>query len=456
MLSNTRAIAAQLLVEVLDHQQPLTKVLAGFKKDGCHDHTMDAGFVQALVFGVLRWLPRLDFVLHTLLEKPLKTKDKDLQCLLYVGLFQLMFLQTPPYAAVADTVEACLELKKPWASKLVNAILRNYQRKADDLHSLIQNDTVAFYAHPAWMIHTIQKAWPDHWEAILEENNNMPPLCLCVNLQKISLASYLLLLEKQNIQAHPIDHTRAGIQLETPQNIESLPGFIEGYFSVQDAASQAIAALLELKPNLHVLDACAAPGGKTALLLETEPTLKILALDTSHTRLQRMKDNMKRLGLTAKLLEADASKPDRWWDGVLFDRILLDAPCSASGIIRRHPDIKHLRTQDNCLAMVSTQKQLLKALWPLLKPGGILLYTTCSILPEENVEQMQAFVAQNPEAIPMPFNLPIGLSQHIGHQLLPGQGGRDGFYYAALKKALSYTHCDLILGASLLRTQLAP
>ncbi len=432
MLNNTRAIAATLIIQVLDHQQPLTKVLATFKKD-CHKE-MDAGFVQALAFGVLRWLPRLDFVLHKLLEKPLKAKDKDLKCLLYVGLFQLMFLQTPPYAAVAETVNACAELNKPWAAKLVNAILRNYQRKATDLETSVASEASALYAHPLWLIQAIQKAWPAHCQSILEANNQAPPLVLRVNLQKINRKDYLSHLEEQHIEALAIDHTTAGIQLKTPQNIETLPGFESGYFSVQDAASQAIAGLLDLKPGLRVLDACAAPGGKTTLLLETEPTLKMLALDSSNTRLQRMRHNMERLHLKAILVEADASKPNLWWDGVLFDRILLDAPCSATGVIRRHPDIKYLRTEDNCLAMVPVQKQLLEALWPLLKPGGILLYTTCSILPEENVELIQAFVNQEPTASPMHLNLPLGLAQNIGHQVLPGQGGRDGFYYAGLRK----------------------
>ena len=432
MLNNTRAIATTLIIQVLDQQKPLTKVLATFKKD-CHKE-MDAGFVQALAFGVLRWLPRLDFVLHKLLEKPLKSKDKDLQCLLYVGLFQLMFLQTPAYAAVAETVDACLALKKPWASKLVNAILRNYQREATRLQGLIENETSALYAHPSWLIQAIQQAWPAHCQSILEANNQAPPLVLRINIQKISRKDYLSRLEEQHIEAFAIDHTTAGIQLKTPQNIETLPGFAAGYFSVQDAASQAIAGLLDLKPGLRVLDACAAPGGKTASLLETEPTLNMFALDSSNTRLQRMRHNMERLHLKAKLLEADASKPNLWWDGVLFDRILLDAPCSATGVIRRHPDIKYLRTAGNCLAMVPVQKQLLAALWPLLKPGGILLYTTCSILPEENVEVIQAFVAQNPEAIAMSLNLPLGLAQSVGHQVLPGQSGRDGFYYAGLKK----------------------
>ncbi len=435
MLNNTRAIAATLIVEVLENQQPLTKVLAAFKKN-CHKD-IDAGFVLALAFGVLRWLPRLDFVLHKLLEKPLKAKDKDLQCLLYVGLFQLMFLQTAPYAAVTETVDACLALQKPWASKLVNAILRNYQREATRLQGLMETEASALYAHPSWLMQAIQNAWPAHWQSILEANNQAPPLVLRINIQQISREDYLSRLEEQHIEAFAIDHTTAGIQLKTPQNIETLPGFEAGYFSVQDAASQAIAGLLDLKPGLRVLDACAAPGGKTALLLETEPTLKMLALDNSNKRLQRMRHNMERLRLKATLLEADASKPNLWWDGILFDRILLDAPCSATGVIRRHPDIKYLRTADNCLAMVPVQKQLLAALWPLLKPGGILLYTTCSILPEENVELIQAFVAQNPEAIAMCLNLPVGLAQNIGHQVLPGQGGRDGFYYAGLNKNLS-------------------
>ncbi|MBP9729626.1 MAG: 16S rRNA (cytosine(967)-C(5))-methyltransferase RsmB [Gammaproteobacteria bacterium] len=433
MLNNTRAIAAHLIIQVLDHQQPLTKVLATFKKN-C-PKKMDAAFVQALAFGVLRWLPRLDFVLHKLLEKPLKAKDKDLQCLLYVGLFQLMFLQTAPYAAVAETVGACLALQKPWASKLVNAILRNYQREATRLQGFMESEATALYAHPSWLMQAIQKAWPAHWQSILEANNQAPPLVLRINIQQISRKDYLSRLEEENIEAFAIEQSTTGVHLKTPQNIETLPGFEAGYFSVQDAASQAIAGLLDLKPGLRVLDACAAPGGKTALLLETEPTLNMLALDNSNTRLQRMRHTMERLHLKATLLEADASKPNLWWDGVLFDRILLDAPCSATGVIRRHPDIKYLRTEDNCLAMVPVQKQLLEALWPLLKPEGILLYTTCSILPQENADLIQDFVAQNTEAIAMSLNLPLGLVQNFGHQVLPGQGNRDGFYYAALKKS---------------------
>ncbi len=434
-LKNTRALAAQCIRDALEQHKHLSVLLPPFK-DQCPKKE-DAAFLQALVFGVLRWLPRLEFALIQLLERPLKRKDHDLHCLILSALFQLMFLQTPAYACISESVEATRSLGKDWAAKLVNALLRRFVREEPSIQSRIQAHEPAYYAHPAWLIAHLKKAWPDHWQGILEANNAAPPLCIRVNLQQCSLAHYLALLQAQGIAATPLAHTEAGIVIDAPQAIETLPGFARGYCAVQDGASQKIAAFLDLAPGLSVLDACAAPGGKTSLILETEPNLAALwALDRSSHRLALLDENIARLGSSAslKILKADACNTASWWDGVPFDRILLDAPCSATGVIRRHPEIKYARSAADLVDLQDQQRQLLEALWPLLKPQGLLLYTTCSMLPEENEAQISAFVARHSDAEPMRIDCAIGQAQSIGHQLFPGEAAMDGFYYAALNK----------------------
>lgn len=441
-MSNTRFIATQIIARVLHDKQSLTEVLAEGKAQ-CKS-AADKALVQAICFGVLRWYPRLQFITTQLLQKPLPPKEYTVAYLICVGLYQLMEMRIPPHAAISETVEAARLLRKPWATGLVNAILRNYQRQEERLQAHNTAHPIpkeALYAHPAWLIKAFQKAWPNDWEAILNANNEHPPLAIRVNLRHITRDDYKALLTQNHIACTPIPHTVSGLVLEHSQDVKTLPGFKEGYFSVQDGASQWVAPLMQLSNNLRVLDACSAPGGKAAHILELEPQLaELVALDINSERVALIQENLNRLQLKASVLRADATKPETWWNGQLFDRILIDAPCSATGIIRRHPDIKYLRQPEDIQALSQQQTKLLHTLWPLLKPDGLLLYTTCSILPEENTQVLEAFVKEYPEAVTQPIELPVGLAQKVGHQILPGQNGMDGFYYALLKKVEIVDH----------------
>lgn len=436
---NTRLIATQILQGVLQNKRSLNEVLSEGKSK-CKN-VQDQSLVQALCFGVLRWYPKLCFISTQLLQKPLKPKDQDLLYLICVGLYQLMEMRIPDHAAISETVEVARLLNKSWATGLINALLRNYIRQQERINLALKNTQdpcylEANYAHPLWLITTLQQAWPTDWEAILNENNQHPPLSIRVNTQQISRNDYQNLLLENAIQSTPIPHTVSGLILDHTKEITALPGFEKGYFSVQDGASQLVGPLLQLSPGLRVLDACSAPGGKTTHLLELEPNLeKLIAVDIAPERTQRIQENLNRLQLKATVITADATQPNTWWDGQLFDRILIDAPCSATGIIRRHPDIKYLRQPTDIPTLNQQQAKLLNILWALLKPGGLLVYTTCSILPAENVEIVNAFLSLQSGAKLQTINLPIGLAQSAGHQLLPGQNSSDGFYYALIQNA---------------------
>jgi len=431
---NIRALATQLLGQILSDGRSLSVALPHFRNQ-CQT-PQDAAFLQALIYGVLRFYPRLCFVCDKLLQKPIKTKEIDIYYLAVIGLYQLMFMSVAPHAIISETVEAARVLNKPWATGLINAILRNFQRQSKTLLPTIDSNEIAHFAHPRWLLDEIKSAWPTEWQTILTANNEAPPLSLRVNQQKITRDDYLKTLQTEEFPADKILGIPAGITLKTAVDITKLPGFNDGLFSVQDGAAQFAAELLALKPNLRVLDACAAPGGKTTHILEKEPNLQALvAIDIAPTRTALIQENLSRLHLSATVITADANKPHTWWDHQLFDRILLDAPCSATGVIRRHPDIKYLRQPNDIVKLALQQKQLLQTLWPLLAPNGLLLYATCSLLPAENSDIIEAFLTQEPSAKIVPISLPVGFARAIGHQILPGQGNLDGFYYALLTKA---------------------
>lgn len=431
---NARGRAACLLVRVVDDGQSLTDALAR-QPPGLD--LQQQRLVQELGYGTLRWYYQLVAVLDQLLKKPLKRRDSDLRCLLLVGLYQLMHTRVPSHVAVHETVQASRELGKEWAAGLVNAVLRNYQRQsASLLAAAVETSLVARYAHPEWFIRQLQTDWPENWEAILNAGNQRPPFSLRVNQRKSGRDAYLDDLRNQDINAWPLPHTRQGVLLESPLPVSSLPGFAEGVVSVQDAAAQQAAELLDLRSGQYVLDACAAPGGKTAHILETEPGLASLtAVDIDAQRTGLIEDNLARLGLAADLRIGDAAAPDSWWDGRPFDRILLDVPCSATGVIRRHPDIKLLRRQNDIPALVVRQARLLDAVWPLLAAGGMLLYSTCSVLAEENEQQVGRFLSGCTEAVDVTPELPWGRAAGHGRQVFPGEDEMDGFYYACLRKA---------------------
>ncbi len=433
---NSRAIATQVLTEILSKKQSLTQILPKYKKFCTKSE--DAAFVQALCFGVLRFYPRLKYIAYQLLAKPFKNKDEDLLFLICIGLYQLIELNTAPHAAISETVEASKQLKKPWASGLINAILRNYLRKKETLTLAANQDEEAKTEHPHWLIQQFKEAWPMDFENIILANNNQAPLVVRVNQQKINREDYLEKLSEKAINATVVKGTETGIILETSCDVAELPGFYEGMVSVQDGAAQLAANLLDPRAGMRILDACAAPGGKTAHILEKEPHLaKLLAIDISEERSAKIFENLKRLQLQANhinIITADASRPKGWWDGVLFDRILLDAPCSATGVIRRHPDIKFLRQPSDIAKLAEQQLSLLETLWPLLKPNGSLLYATCSILPIENVNVIEKFLSQESSAELLPLTIAWGQKLVVGHQLLPGQNNMDGFYYAHIGK----------------------
>lgn len=427
-----RTLAVKIILQVLQHGMSLTEAFNQLLTS----KNADTGLIKEICYGSIRWYPRLQAICHSLLAKPFKTKDKDLEILIIIGLYQLMAMRIAEHAAVTETVEVVRELGKSWASGLMNAVLRNFQRQKDALIAKADLKPEASSAHPLWLLQKLQLAWPDHWPAITSANNQYPPLTLRVNLQKQTRENYLQLLAAENIIAAAAPYSAAAIFLDTPSDVTTLPDFKNGVVSVQDLSAQLAAELLDLQPGQHVLDACAAPGGKTAHILETEPALgALIALDKDAKRLLRVKENLSRLNLVATLIAADAALTHAWFDGKLFDRILLDAPCSALGVIRRHPDIKYLRRETDFLTLPQQQLRLLTALWPLLKPQGILVYATCSVMPEENNLLIQQFLNLHTDAQELKITASWGISMPVGRQVLPGQDNMDGFYYARLQKS---------------------
>lgn len=429
---NPRLAAARALAAVLSGKASLNSSLPA-QLDKVEDR--DRGLTQDLAFGTARWQPRLDLLAAQLLQKPFKAADADVQALLLVGLYQLFYTRIPAHAAIGETVGCADKLKKPWAKGLLNAVLRRAQREGEALLADLERDPVVRTAHPRWLQKTLKAFWPQQWEAICAANNAHPPMILRVNRRHHSRDAYLALLEAAGIGASACRYSRDGIVLDAACDVRDLPGFAEGWVSVQDEAAQLSADLLELAPGQRVLDACCAPGGKTCHLLEAEPGLaQMVAIDLEAKRLARVRDNLERLQLDAELIACDARDTASWWDGQPFQRILLDAPCSATGVIRRHPDIKLTRQADDIAALAALQGELLDALWPTLEVGGMLLYATCSSLPTENTDVIDAFLARTPGARELDLATEAGVRQPHGRQLLAQEGGHDGFYYAKLIK----------------------
>ena len=429
---NPRLAAARALAAVLSGKASLNSSLPGQleKVD-----ERDRGLTQDLVFGTARWQPRLDLLAAQLLQKPFKAADADVQALLLVGLYQLFYSRIPAHAAIGETVGCADKLKKPWAKGLLNAVLRRAQREGQALLASMERDPVVRTAHPRWLQKSLKAFWPEQWEAICAANNAHPPMILRVNRRHHSREAYLALLTAAGIGASACQYSRDGIVLAQACDVRSLSGFAEGWVSVQDEAAQLAADLLELAPGQRVLDACCAPGGKTCHLLEAEAGLgQVVAIDLEAKRLARVRENLDRLQLDAELIACDARETACWWDGKPFQRILLDAPCSATGVIRRHPDIKLTRQAEDIPALATLQGELLDALWPTLEVGGMLLYATCSSLPTENTEVIEAFLARTPGARELDLATAAGLRQPHGRQLLAQEGGHDGFYYAKLIK----------------------
>lgn len=427
-----RVACAKVLAAVLRGEASLNTLLPALLPQV---DAADRGLLQELCYGTLRWYPALDVLLGELLAKPLKAKDAEITALLAAGLYQLREMRTPDHAAVNETVAACQALKRPWAKGLANGILRRYLRERDSLEASLQANPAFTSAHPDWLRSALASAWPAQAEELFAANNARPPFTLRVNRSKTTRADYLALLAAQGIDAQAAPFADNGIYLAEATTIDRLPHFAEGWASVQDEAAQLCAPLLAPQAGERLLDACSAPGGKTCHLLEYQPDLAdLVALDVDAERLERVADNLARLGLKATLVAADATATDKWWDGSAFDRILLDAPCSASGVIRRHPDIKLLRQPEDIDRLAAIQLRLLDALWGTLKPGGRLLYTTCSVLPAENDQVVLAFLDKQHDARQVQIPAAWGIATSAGRQCLPQPGGNDGFYYALLEK----------------------
>jgi len=433
MPSHPRKIAALLVHRVLDQGESLGSLLG--PRLATLDDPRQRALTQELVYGTLRWSYRLEALLARLLQKPLKKKDRDLHALLLIGLYQLLILEIPAHAAVSETVEVARQLGKNWAAGMVNGVLRSAQRQSSELLKSVEGTAAARWSHPDWWIERLRQDWPDSWQQILEAGNQRPPMVLRVNGLQVKREDYLQQLRAAGIEAQPLPFPESAIRLEAPVAVDNLPGFREGRVSVQDGAAQLCASLLDLQAGQRVLDACAAPGGKTGHILEVAPHLEhLLAIDIDEHRLQKVRENLQRLQLDAGLLAADAGDPQSWWDGKPFDRILLDAPCSASGVVRRHPDIKLLRRPADVGSLSQRQQHLLEALWPLLAPGGMLLYVSCSVFVEENSDNLRVFLDQHADASELPLQAEWGKVLPVGRQLLPGEHGMDGFYFACLIK----------------------
>jgi 16S rRNA (cytosine967-C5)-methyltransferase len=427
-----RLVTTRILDSVIVEHHSLDQALAAHLSA---TNAESRSFVQAQCYGVLRNYEALQATVQGLLSKPLKKRDQDIHCLLLAGVYELWNMHTPAHACVSESVEVCIALGKPWAKGMVNAVLRRAQRETTALQVRLEDDPTTRLCLPMWLLRRLQTDWPDHWEPIAEALHQPPPMTLRVNLQRCRREDYLGMLARAGIKAfeHPL--VASAIELETARDVSALPGFDEGLVSVQDAAAQLAAPLLAPSPGERVLDACAAPGGKTGHLAEYQPQLEQLcALDIDAKRVARIEQNLRRLQLKADVRVGDAALPETWWDGRPFDRILLDAPCSATGVIRRHPDIKRLRRASDIPALAQRQAALLDALWPLLGAGGMLLYVTCSVLKAENSERIGQFLAAHDDARHRTLTPGAGIACEYGQQILPGEQAMDGFYYAALFK----------------------
>ncbi len=419
MTTNSRLIAAKIIQTVIERHCALDEAVASMNRSNLSER--DQRFVNNLCYGTIRWYFQLVDISNLLLHKALPAKHRDVLCLLLIGFYQLIYLETPAYAAISETVNAIKKIKKPWAAGLANKVLRVFcERKCEILSKM---ETMEAYAHPDWLVKRLQKDWPEDWKAILEANNHQAPISLRINPQFQTKSDYLKQLSEKNIAAHELDSLPFGIQLDEAVNIRELPGFNQGWCYIQDEAGQHVAPLLQLEPEITLLDACCAPGSKTTDILLSMPEIAMLvAVDKDKKRLGRVKENTRRLQIVdnkLQLIHGDVQKIKE----SNFDRILVDAPCSATGVIRRHPDIKILRQAEDIDKQVKQQQLLLESLWQKLKPGGLLLYTTCSVLKAENENNIADFLAKHTDA-----------KLAYQNQLFPQINGHDGFFYAKLKK----------------------
>ncbi|MGD2118152.1 MAG: 16S rRNA (cytosine(967)-C(5))-methyltransferase RsmB [Chromatiales bacterium] len=426
---SVRSVAAMVLDQVRNGQS-LSRLLPQY---GEQVRETDRALLSELAYGACRWFHQLEAIKQQLLNKPLRKRDALIDSLIIIGLYQLMHTRIKPHAIVAETVNAVRHLGRPMLVKLVNGVLRRFQREQQQLLDTGLADDAARYAMPSWLVDAIRQAWPQHWADMLQAMLQRPPLTLRVNRLRIDVETYRNKLRQVEMSAIPVAGAPQALQLETAVDVSQLPGFFDGEVSVQDAGAQLAAQFLDLHAGMSVLDACAAPGGKTGHVLESVQPLRVTAIDVDDSRLQRVRENLSRLQLEADVVLGDAASDSGDWRQQQYDRILLDVPCSATGVIRRHPDIKLLRRPEDIDGLVTLQRCILNNIWPLLKPGGQLLYATCSLLPQENQQQVEWFLSQQTDAYALPLTYQADVQAcSVGIQVLPGTAGMDGFYYARL------------------------
>jgi 16S rRNA (cytosine967-C5)-methyltransferase len=442
-----RAQCARIITDVVTRGRSLDAALT-FDADATRQ---ERGLIRALSYDSIRWYIRLDAILERLLSRPNQVLAPEVRSLAIVGLCQLLYTDIPPHAAVAETVNATHLLRHPRAAGFINAILRRCQREHARLSADVDREIAVRTAHPRWLVNALQADWGAQADEILTANNQRPPFWIRVNRLRSSGAAYRSALQERGMAIAASQFDDAAMLLEQAVDVTDLPGFADGLVSIQDAAAQLAARLMAPARGERVLDACAAPGGKTGHLLELQPELaRLVAVDVSSERMTRVADNLRRLGFQAgadtaasgdaqvQLIAADAAEPDTWWDGRVFDRILLDVPCSATGVIRRHPDIKLLRRAEDIAALASRQSQLLRSSWRLLAPGGRLVYASCSVLQAETTAVVESFLSSHADASETTAAalraLGFAVQDRTGHRIAAGTAGMDGFYYACLQK----------------------
>ncbi|NUF28390.1 16S rRNA (cytosine967-C5)-methyltransferase [Gilliamella bombicola] len=421
---NIRAVCAQAIFNVLEEGQSLSATLTALSYQIANK---DKALVQEICFGVMRVLPELNFYIHSLMSKVLTGKNRILHYLLLVGIYQILYTRIPEHAAVGETVNAVNTLKKTQLKGLINGVLREFLRQQASLQQTFTQDSKQQNQqtlHPSWLLTRLKQAYPQQWQTIVNANNQKPPMWLRVNLNQYSVSEYQQLLVEQQIESDSFPELPSALRLLSPVGVNKLPYFDEGAVTVQDLSAQYAAYLLAPQNGEHILDMCAAPGGKTTHILEVAPKAQVLAVDIDPSRVKRIGENLARLKQQAEVKVGDGLTPENWCKGRSFDRILLDAPCSATGVIRRHPDIKWLRRDSDIAQLTELQHAILTNIWSYLKTGGTLVYATCSILPDENKLQIERFLQENTSA----------KLQGELKQFLPTENGGDGFFYAILKK----------------------
>lgn len=428
---NLRAIAAQTIEAVLERGESVATALPYAQSS--LENPKNKALLQEITYGVMRELMQLEYYVNALMEKPLKGKQRIVHHLLLVGAYQLLHMRVAPHAALSETVASVDDLERPKFKSLVNGVLRSLQRDHEQLREKMPTKGPITFNHPKWIIKRATQAYPKQWQQILTANNQRSPMWIRNNASMQTRDEYLTQLANAQIAASKGELGENSILLESPVAVTALPNFDQGACSVQDGAAQQAAEILGAQSGELILDACAAPGGKTCHILELAKDIKVVALDCDERRLERVQQNLDRISLQATLICGDGAQPQTWWNGEDFDRILLDAPCSATGVIRRNPDIKWLRRESDIAQLVQLQKTIFDACWTQLKSGGTLVYATCSILPAENSEQVASFLERHNDAIHVPLHENDSPTTP-GWQLLPGENNVDGFYYAKLQK----------------------